>query len=913
MAATTLEELQIKFTAQMGGLTSQLNGVKKQLGGVETSVKRTSTAFAGLARAAKLFIGAYVIRGMIKFGKESLSMANEVVESEQLFTESMKGMSQAARDWSDGLQKDLGLNAYTLRKNVGTMNVMLKSMGMSTQKAYEMSTGLTELAEDMASFYNMDPAEMFGKLQSGMTGMGMPLKQIGILVDEHIIKEYALREGIIETSRELTHQEKVMARYAAIMAQTSAAQGDLARTINSPVNQIRVLNNQLDMVKITLGQAFQPIQAIVIPILNSLARAALTATNAIKNFMWALTGFTGISSGAADVAGKGADANGKLADSLNDTSKALKNAGGAAKKAAKDAKVGLKAFDEINKLADESEKAIGGSGGLGEMPEVIKNEAYADALESVNVAMSKAADWLKKVWEVAEPTRAALSRLWDTIKDYANTVIWGNLVDFYEKFLKPVGLWTITDALPAFLDAVSAAIVTLKTVWEESRPAWERFYQTVLKPMGEWVGDRIINALRWLKQAFDDISAWIKENPAAFSAISEGILAIVTAFLVLKGVVGTITLIQNGFKALAGVLAFFTSPTGIIALVIAGLILLATHWDEVKKFAIDAWEKIEGAWSVAAAWFDENVAQPIVKFFSDAWGKVLIFARITWDNIKSAWNTAATWLDESVAQPIVKFFSDAWGKVLIFARTTWTLIQGAWQSASQWMYEKVTQPVAQFFTNLWTGITTAASNAQEAIQQAWSGLAGWFETNIIAPIRKAWDDLMNFLGIKKTVEVEYKVTTYQNTVYTSTGGNEYGSRGGSIEPAKSTGRVGSLGEVLLPFAKGGVFPPNKPFVGLLGDQKHGRNIEAPENLIRQIFRDEMFGNPAVSLASMPTSSFGGMGSGISGIENGIERGIARVMDRLNINLNVDGQTFGTASIRAINDVQRDAGRLLLEM
>lgn len=175
MAATTLEELQIKFTAQMGGLTSQLNGVKKQLGGVETSVKRTSAAFSGLAKAAKLFIGAYVIRGIFKLGKESLSMANDVVESESLFTVSMKGMADSARAWSDELSASLGLNAYNLRKNVGTFNTMFMSMGLGEQAAYNMSTSLVQLAEDMASFYNVDPEEMFTKLRAGITGETEPL------------------------------------------------------------------------------------------------------------------------------------------------------------------------------------------------------------------------------------------------------------------------------------------------------------------------------------------------------------------------------------------------------------------------------------------------------------------------------------------------------------------------------------------------------------------------------------------------------------------------------------------------------------------------------------------------------------------------------------------------------------------
>ena len=173
--AVTLEELQIKFSAQMGNLTSQLNGVKKQLGSVSTSAGTASNAMAGLARMAKMFIGVYLVRGMINIGKESLSMANDVVESENLFKESMKGMSGAAREWSEGLNQSLGLNAYELRKSVGTFNVMFRSMGLGEQSAYDMATGLTELANDMASFYNLDTEDAFTKLRAGITGETEPL------------------------------------------------------------------------------------------------------------------------------------------------------------------------------------------------------------------------------------------------------------------------------------------------------------------------------------------------------------------------------------------------------------------------------------------------------------------------------------------------------------------------------------------------------------------------------------------------------------------------------------------------------------------------------------------------------------------------------------------------------------------
>ena len=868
--AVTLEELQIRFTAQMGGLTTQLNGVKKQLGGVTASASKASTAMSGLAKMAKLFVGVYLVRGMVKIGKESLKMANDVVESEQLFGVSMKGMANDAREWSDELSASLGLNAYGLRKNVGIFNTMFTSMGLSTDKAYEMSTGLVELAEDMASFYNMDSEEAFTKLRAGITGETEPLKRLGIMVDENTTKQYALSEGISQTGKDMSQTEKLMARYAAIMGQTADAQGDLARTINSPVNQIRILGNTLDMAKISLGQAFQPIQAIVLPLLNSLAQAALSVANALKTFMWALTGFTGIGANAGAIAGAGADANEDLTDSLNDSAKAYKAAGGAAKQASKDAKVGLKAFDEINKITEESEKSGGGGGGLAEIPEISKNEQYAAALDKVNEAMSKAADWLKKVWDLALPTREAMSRLWDSLSNFGS-IVWDSLVDIYEKFIKPIGEWTITQALPTFLDTLAAGVDLVSTAVEAAKPWWETFYNNVLVPIGNWAGGKIISALNWLKGALDSVTEWIKNNPETFSKIVGGIAAVGLAIAGMAAFNSTINTIKGAFKLLGTAISALTTPKGAITLLIAALVWVALNWDDVKKFALDAWEKI-----------------------------------------KEAWGKAGTWIYEKVILPVAQFFTSLWSGISPIASNAWTFIKGVWQSASQWIYEKVILPVATFFGALWTGITTAASNAQEAVQQAWNGISGWFNENIINPIRSAWDDLMAFLGVKKTVNVEYVVTTTP------------GHRGGSLDPLVTpstfipkTGtntisdRVTSNKSSIQKFATGGVFQPNKPFLGILGDQKHGRNIEAPERVLRDIFRDEM-GSTPLAISAMRTPSYGSLDAtdGGAGI---IQRAIEGVLDRLNFYFSVDGETFGRVSARTINEAQRSAGRLLLEM
>lgn len=172
----TIEELAIKFKAETDGLKTQLDGVKKQLAGVDKSVDGTQNAFAGgFKKIGAVIAGAAIGQKLVSIGKEALNMANEAVESESLFETSMGRMADSARAWSDELSKSLGVNAYETRKSVGVLNTMFGSMGLSEQAAYDMSKSMTMLAQDMASFYNLDPGEAFTKLQAGITGVAEPL------------------------------------------------------------------------------------------------------------------------------------------------------------------------------------------------------------------------------------------------------------------------------------------------------------------------------------------------------------------------------------------------------------------------------------------------------------------------------------------------------------------------------------------------------------------------------------------------------------------------------------------------------------------------------------------------------------------------------------------------------------------
>jgi phage-related minor tail protein len=197
-------------------------------------------------------------------------MAMDAVESENLFEVAMGAVAGDARKWSEETSKALGLNAYNVRNNMATYNAMLTSMGLTSDESLKMSEGLTQLSYDMASFYNLKPEEAFDKLKSGISGEAEPLKALGILVNDNTIKTYAYANGIAKQGEQLTEAQKVQARYGAIMEATKNAQGDLARTMDSPTNKLRIMKEQAQQIGIQFGQILIPILEKLIAIIKPL-------------------------------------------------------------------------------------------------------------------------------------------------------------------------------------------------------------------------------------------------------------------------------------------------------------------------------------------------------------------------------------------------------------------------------------------------------------------------------------------------------------------------------------------------------------------------------------------------------------------------------------------------------------------
>lgn len=258
-----LSKLMVVIGASTEGLT-------KSLAQAEKSIKKFEKGFDAFGKVGQRLtdMGKNLSIGLtlpiIGAGAAIVKIGSDATESENLFEVSFGNMAKAAREWSDQVSQALGLNAYELRRNAGMFNTMFISMGFGEQAAYQMSTGLTQLANDFASFYNLKPEEAFEKIRSGIMGETEPLKALGIAITETTVKAYAYANGIAKQGEELTEAQKIAARYGYILENTQKAQGDLARTGGEVANQARRTSSSLQELAASLYKNLEPsIKAIL--------------------------------------------------------------------------------------------------------------------------------------------------------------------------------------------------------------------------------------------------------------------------------------------------------------------------------------------------------------------------------------------------------------------------------------------------------------------------------------------------------------------------------------------------------------------------------------------------------------------------------------------------------------------------
>ena len=354
-------------------------GFDRGLASMTGSVKKFGNTLLKVGAAVGIAFGT---AALVNFGKESIKLASNVQEVQNVIDVTFGQGAKQIEEFAQAAAAAFGLSELSAKQYTGTMGAMLKSSGLVTAQAQEMSTTLAGLAGDIASFYNLDTDTAFEKIRSGISGETEPLKQLGINMSVANLEAYALSQGITKSYNAMSQAEQVLLRYNYLLSVTTDAQGDFTRTSGSFANQVRLLQLNFDQLRISVGDALIPIAQAVLPSINSIIAGLTRLAQMFAQVTALLFGKSAevkAVSGIASSAGAAADATDKLADSTA-------GAGSAAKKAAKDMKGVLAGFDELNILADNAADSVGGAAGgleggipdLGVFESEIGGELFAD-------------------------------------------------------------------------------------------------------------------------------------------------------------------------------------------------------------------------------------------------------------------------------------------------------------------------------------------------------------------------------------------------------------------------------------------------------------------------------------------------------------------------------------------------------
>ena len=327
------------------GLKNATNTIKSS--GIENSLRKIG----------KLAIAAFSVKAIVNFGKECINLGSDLTEVQNVVDVTFGSLNTEVNKFAENAITQFGLGQTVAKKYVGTFGAMAKAFNFSNKEALAMSETLTGLTGDVASFYNLSSDEAYTKLKSVFTGETETLKDLGVVMTQNALDQYALANGYGKTTSKMSEQEKVALRYKFVLDKLNIANGDFARTSDSWANQTRVLSLRFNELKATLGQGFINIFTPIVKGINMVLSKLQVLANAFKSFTEMIFGNAG-----------GDDSTSTVSDLASDASKAsdaVSGIGDSAKKSAKDLK-SLASFDTAQILKkDDSDSSSSGSGSGG--------------------------------------------------------------------------------------------------------------------------------------------------------------------------------------------------------------------------------------------------------------------------------------------------------------------------------------------------------------------------------------------------------------------------------------------------------------------------------------------------------------------------------------------------------------------
>ena len=742
--ATTAKNVASKIKVSLGKAFNDISKNGASFTQLFSSKMTDSAKGASIARNLSLMKGLGGLLAVAGLGK-SVEGAMDSVETANMFMTVFGDRAEEMSAWIKEVNKTMGLAEGNTQAYTATIMQMGKAMGLSTNDAMSMSQTLATMAGDISSFYNVDIAQAQQDLQSALAGSNEVLSKYGVVVREETLKQFAYANGIATVNSELSASQRAMTLVMMTEQQLGQANGDMAKTLTSPSNQLRILKANLNELKVALGKVFLPVVQVILPLANKLITILTTVTNKVADCIADLFGLFGVnistnnSAGGviSDVIDDVAISSGDIADNIGD-----------AKKDAKEMAKSLASFDKLNVLNSNKSSSSSGSTGsaptIGSMGGNTSSNTASEASKGVN-------QWAKQIHDaiVNNPYFKSLKQSFF------------GLVDACKSFIQSAGGW-----LKLFMD--NGGREFLNNLGDCALIVGD-ILVTALKDGVTWVtnflnsakGQAVIKSLaemcRWLSEKLKDVLTWIRENKdmlykiigvvasvklgfSAFIKVAQGVSKIKTGVglektaigklpTVLKGVKGAwetmqiagllaldkiklafpnvlsgaksmlsgaVSAIGGAVSAVAGAIGISSGAlVAIIAGVIAVLTLVILNWDKVKEWGIKAWNGIKSAWSASNQWCYNNIVSPMINHFRNMWNTARDLGTRAWDGIKNTWQGMGTWYG-SLGQRVSEHFSNMWQSIRNGGQSAWQYLQRVFNSGGSF-FRDITSSMGNAF------------------------------------------------------------------------------------------------------------------------------------------------------------------------------------------------------------------------
>lgn len=345
------------LAAQGSRTASASRGIQNSFSGMGNSAKSARKHIWSLASAVgKLYAAFWAAQRVLSGFKKAIDISSDLTEVQNVVVNTFGQYTDQLEQFSKTSIKMYGMSELSAKQTAGRFQAMGLAMGAPVKDMSDMSIQLTALSADLASFYNISQEESSRKLWSIFTGETEPMRAFGIDLTNATLKEYAMKKGLDANISSMTQLEKTMLRYQYVMDNTKNVQGDFARTSQTWANQLRVLQEQIEMVAGVWGNAFVNMLKPLIQALNKALSAVYAFSEKVVNALGAIFGWK-LEIQKVFISDDYEGAAGAADDMASGTKKAAK--------AAKDLKTHLLGIDELNVVEPDKDTGTNGGGGSG--------------------------------------------------------------------------------------------------------------------------------------------------------------------------------------------------------------------------------------------------------------------------------------------------------------------------------------------------------------------------------------------------------------------------------------------------------------------------------------------------------------------------------------------------------------------